>query len=1203
VLGRGYRFAVVPGGVNTEQLDDPVVGTILAGYRVDGIAGKGGMGVVYRATDLTLDRPVAIKLVAPALAEDPLFRQRFETESRLAASLDHPNVVPIYHAGEESGVLFQVMRYVAGSDLRTVIARDGPIEPDRAVTIAQQVAAALDAAHAAGLVHRDVKPANVLLAEGDHAYLTDFGLSKRIAAPDSPTETGGILGTVNYIAPEQIRNQAVDGRTDLYALGCVVFHMLTRSVPFPLDSEEATLWAHLSTAPPAVSDRNPGLPVGLDAVIARALSKAPADRHASAGEFAAALAEAVRAKAGPAELRPEAHVPLQGPLVVGSGIRLVDRVQETARIKRLAAEAENSVNRLVLIAGEAGIGKTRLATELASTLFASGWTVLYGRAATESVVPYEPFVEAIRHYLTHNPLPAGAIETAMLPELAELSRIMPELRMSGAARAFPEDDAHLQRYRMFEGVVALLAWMLADRPVCLVLDDLHWADHATVLLLRHVLRSTETARLMVVATCREPDIAPESGLEELLGELRRDQRLERVPLVGMDPGDTASLVGEVAGEQPSEQFAALLQEKTGGNPFFIEEVMRGLSERGDHGDFDRAALERMGVPEGVKELISSRLRHADPMAADTLAAAAVLGQSFDPAILSRLLERSLEGVLGALEAGVAAGLVVDQPGEREFAFRHALVREALHETFSASRRALLHLRAGEALEAEGAAAAELALHFWEARHIGGAPKAVTYSIRAAERAAHARADHEAVFHYQRALEASELTKENDRELVCRVTLGLGEAQMRAGDPAAGRPTLVRAAELAQELDLPDVLASAALNAGAFSLSAGGLDELLVDLLERALERVPPGATRARLMARLGTALYWSDQVERRERLAAEAEQMARAEDDPATLATVLGYNLVTLWSPEGADRAVEEATEVLRLSEAAGEQEMALRARSSRINHLLMVGRVEPAFEDIDRFGDLARLLRQPRVLWYAPLFEAMRALTVGRFAEAERLCMQSAQIGREVDPSLSSLLSGAQLLYLRWWQGRLEELAPAVEGFAANYPAMPAWRCALALIRRELEDRPGASEVVSGVRAEGFDKLPHDNIWLVALTFLVEACGWLRDREAAAELEPLLRPFSGLIAVSPNAGCLAPVDRLLALLVGAQGRDEEAAGLLERAIDQCAEMGARPLLAMAQIDYAELCEDRSRAREALATAEELGMARVVARAERILVQ
>jgi tetratricopeptide (TPR) repeat protein len=794
----------VAGGVNIQQRQDPLIGTVLGGYRVDGVAGRGGMGVVYRATDLTLDRPVAVKLVAPALAEDPEFRQRFQSESKLAASLDHPNVIPIYHAGEEEGVLFQVMRYVAGADLRTVIARDGPLEPRRVARITTQVAAALDTAHAHGLVHRDVKPANVLLAEGDHAYLTDFGLSKQIAAADSATGHSEVVGTVNYIAPEQIRNQPVDARTDVYALACVVFHMLTGAVPFPLESHEATMWAHLSTAPPAASERRPGLPPTLDAAVIRALSKAPEDRHQSAGEFASELRAAVeRPSTAPPRSEPEARVPLQGPLLAPTAARLVDRVQESARIARCADEVEGTASRLVLITGEAGIGKTRLATELATSLFASGWTVLYGRAARESVVPYEPFVEAIRHFLTHHPLPATGFDAAIQPELSELARIMPELRVGAGPQPYPADDAHMRRYRMFEGVVALLAWMLAEAPVCLVIDDLHWADHATLQLLAHVLRSTQTAKLLVVATGRE-QAEPQPELAELLSDLRKQQRLERIALAGMSAPDTRALVGEVAGECPPEQFAEVLREQTGGNPFFIEEVVREISHQyGDEPRFDRAALERMGVPDGVKELIAGRLRHSE--AAEVLAVAAVLGQSFEPAVLARLLDRDLDAVLVVLDAGIEAGFVVAVPSDHRFAFRHALVREALHETFSAGRRALLHLRAGEALESARASAAELALHFWEARAIGGAENAIRYSVRAAESARHAHADHEAVAHYRRALEAWELTHERDRELrklMLDAHLGLGSVLTTIeGYTSPGvRSSFEGALALAEDLD-------------------------------------------------------------------------------------------------------------------------------------------------------------------------------------------------------------------------------------------------------------------------------------------------------------------------------------------------------------------------------------------------------------------
>src|SRR4051812_31221038 len=246
-------------------------GATFAGYRIDGVAGRGGMGVVYRATELALDRPVALKLVAPELAQDERFRRRFLNEPRLAAALDHPNVVPIYQAGEHEGRLYLAMRYVPGSDLKTLLEREGALAPDRALALLGQVADALDAAHRRGLVHRDVKPGNVLVDEDGHAYLTDFGITKRLGG--DTTDTGGMVGTLDYVAPEQIRGGQVDGRADQYALACVLYECLAGTPPFRRESEGETLWAHMQEAPPALA----GLPA-LDPVLARGLAKDPKNR-------------------------------------------------------------------------------------------------------------------------------------------------------------------------------------------------------------------------------------------------------------------------------------------------------------------------------------------------------------------------------------------------------------------------------------------------------------------------------------------------------------------------------------------------------------------------------------------------------------------------------------------------------------------------------------------------------------------------------------------------------------------------------------------------------------------------------------------------------------------------------------------------------------------------------------------------------------
>ncbi len=281
------------------------VGAELGGYRIEALLGRGGMSAVYRAADRRLGRQVALKVLSSELAEDEHFRARFLRESRLAASLDHPNIVPIYEAGEADGALYIAMRYVEGMDLRAVIRREGTLDAHRAVGLVAQLAAALDTAHAHGLVHRDVKPSNALVSAEEaheHVYLADFGLIKHIYTRD-PTTTGRFLGTVDYMAPEQIRGDAVDARADVYALGCVLFECLTGEVPFPRRSEVAAIYSQLEEQPPRPSERRPGLPRALDAVLWRALDKDPARRWPTAGELAAAARAALTEPAAAAEDR------------------------------------------------------------------------------------------------------------------------------------------------------------------------------------------------------------------------------------------------------------------------------------------------------------------------------------------------------------------------------------------------------------------------------------------------------------------------------------------------------------------------------------------------------------------------------------------------------------------------------------------------------------------------------------------------------------------------------------------------------------------------------------------------------------------------------------------------------------------------------------------------------------------------------------
>ena len=277
---------------------DPHLGRVVAGYQIQERIGRGGMGLVYRAEHINLRRRAAIKIIAPELAESSGFRERFNREARIAAALQHPNIVTVYDAGEEDGLLYLAMQYIEGSDLASVLRTQGRLRPYRAIDVCRQVASALDAAHAMGLIHRDVKPANVLI-EGRTAFLTDFGLTKRLDGTHAQiTRVGDVVGTIHYVAPEQIEGRTVSARSDVYSLGCLLYHCLSGQVPFARETDVAVIYAHLSEEPAKLADVRPDLPEGLDAVVAKAMDKSPDRRFPSCGDMISA-ARAVLDAAGP----------------------------------------------------------------------------------------------------------------------------------------------------------------------------------------------------------------------------------------------------------------------------------------------------------------------------------------------------------------------------------------------------------------------------------------------------------------------------------------------------------------------------------------------------------------------------------------------------------------------------------------------------------------------------------------------------------------------------------------------------------------------------------------------------------------------------------------------------------------------------------------------------------------------------------------
>jgi YVTN family beta-propeller protein len=398
------RFAVPPRA-------DQVVGTELAGYRILALLGRGGMSTVYLAEDNRLGRKVALKLLAHELAEDERFRTRFLRESRLAASIDHSSIVPVYEAGEVDGVLYIAMRRVEGTDLRQLLRKEGPLEPERALFLLAQVGDALDIAHAKGLVHRDVKPSNILVAREsgrEHCYLSDFGLTKSAASLGDLTEAGHLLGTIDYVAPEQIEGASVDGRADVYSLSCVLYECLTGQVPFPRESDFAALWAHVQDAPPSVHELRPELPPALDAVVAKAMAKEREERYPSCGELVTAARAAL---AG--ELQPEARTAHRKLVVVaaivaiallGGGLVALGISQGT-RSHGLDSLAANSVG--LIDSGSGRISSDILIGGRPSAVAAGAGSLWIANAADGTVARIDPESHDIYQ------IPVGAGPTAI----------------------------------------------------------------------------------------------------------------------------------------------------------------------------------------------------------------------------------------------------------------------------------------------------------------------------------------------------------------------------------------------------------------------------------------------------------------------------------------------------------------------------------------------------------------------------------------------------------------------------------------------------------------------------------------------------------------------------------------------------------------------------------------------------------------------
>ena len=658
---------------------------------------------------------------------------------------------------------------------------------------------------------------------------------------------------------------------------------------------------------------------------------------------------------------------------------------------------------------------------------------------------------------------------------------------------------------------------------------------------------------------------------------------------------------------------------TAGNPLFVSELVTLLRAEGRLADVSAGSA--LPLPQGVREAIGRRVAPLPPAAQEALRVGSVIGSEFRLATLSRATGVDRDQLSRLLDDAVEHGLLHPIAAER-YAFSHGLVQATLYDGLTPSRRAALHGAVGEALEElhdedeiDGRLT-ELAHHFLEAAQDEHAERAISYARRAGDRAMGQFAYDQAAGLFERALAVPGSGRPDERIALLQA---LGQAQTRAGDTEAARRTLLEAAEAARRHDDSEGLARAALACGIWGLSFG-VDEELVRLVEEAVERLEgkhQDDLLARLKGLLATALYWSGEPERRMRLCDEALDLAREHEARAgdlasaeTLAYVLGRVLLARWGPDSAARHVETCEELIERAHRLGDTELELLARNWRISVVLELGDFTVVDQDIARVKHMAAELRQPRAMAFLPLHHGMRAITSGRFDEAERLMAESAEIGRRVQGSVSELAATAQLVVIRLLQGRLAELEAPLRALSDAHPGMVALRCALAALLAQAGREEEARGELEHLTAAGLDGLPLDNTHIVMLALLAEVASELEDVAAAAALRGWLEPYAGRWIVSPGAAALWPVERSLGRLAGAGGDVESALAHLAAARLQGERLHAPPTVALTKLDEARLLAARGHpgdvertarlAGEARVLAEELGMEAVAREASRL---
>ena len=726
-------------------------------------------------------------------------------------------------------------------------------------------------------------------------------------------------------------------------------------------------------------------------------------------------------------------------------------------------------------------------------------------------------------------------------------------------------------------------------PMVIVIDDLHWADKHTVLLLRHLATTLGPAEVLVIGTYRDTEVAGSHPLVDVLAALRRESTVERLDVKGLDTDGVRELLASLAGRDADAaraELAQVVQHETGGNPFFATELLRHLAGAGaielEDGRWEtKVSLSSVGIPASVREVVAQRIRGLGDQVHEVLNVASVIGRDFDLGLLARASEGSERDVLACLESAVAAqvvGEVVGAPGR--FSFTHDLFNHALYDGLSASRRSLLHGSIAAMLEADcggdpGDRVGELARH-WLAVTAGGAGKAADYAQRAADRALASLAPDEAIRWYRHVVDLLGRPPDCDSPQHLDGLIGLGDAKRQAGDPSF-RETLLDAAQRAARVgDGPRLITAVLVNQRGIVSGIGTFDPERIQLLELALVAVGDGDGRERafLLATLAAELTFTGDLPRIRRLATEATDMARRLGDPAALLRVLNTTFLSQCVPDGFDRTLAASKEAVALSEVV---------RDPIARYWAWMNRFQAATSDLDREGfetatrqanALAEELGQPYLQSLVVVAECCQAMLAGDPDRAEVLANEAFRLGAESGQPDALVGFVTILAGIRAHQGRVDEMLPIIEQAASENAGFAAFDAAHATFLCEVGRFADAQALLDAARAVDFHRDVVDYTWLTHTTLWAETAAWLGDVAAAATLHERLAPFESQ-AVNTGVSFTGTVGLYLARLAAVLGRHDDAEELFRRTDARLRAVGAPFWAARNQVEWARMLLER----------------------------